>query len=138
MKITFDDIENAFMFVSMQPEFGNQALLSKTTGKIYYISEFGDSDELPDDIEDSDDYIEIPHKNELDLGKQLVFQFVTEYLPDEYDKVAKIFRRKGAYSRYKDLLDQKGLSDQWHKFEDSKQTKALRKWCSENNIDFIG
>jgi len=54
------------MFVSMQPEFGNQALLSKTTGKIFYISEFGDSDELPDDIEDSDDYIEIPHRNELE------------------------------------------------------------------------
>ncbi|MBW2164326.1 MAG: hypothetical protein JRF43_07795 [Deltaproteobacteria bacterium] len=63
---------------------------------------------------------------------------MTEYLPDEYDKVAKIFRRKGAYTRYKDLLDQKGLLEQWHKFEDSKQTKAFRKWCSENHIDFIG
>lgn len=37
MKITFDDIENAFMFVSLQSEFGNQALLSKTTGKIILI-----------------------------------------------------------------------------------------------------
>jgi len=113
-------------------------LLSKTTGKIFYISEFGNSDELPDDIEDSDDYIEIPHKNELDLGKQLVYQFVSEHLPEEYDRVAQIFRRKGAYSRYKDLLDRKGLLDKWHKYEDSKQSKALREWCFENNIDYIG
>ena len=138
MKIPFDDIERAFLFVTMQPEFGNQALLSKITGKMFYISEFGDSDELPDDIEDSDDYIEIPHKNELDLGKQLVYQFVSEHLPEEYDRVAQIFRRKGAYSRYKDLLDREGLLDKWHKYEDSKQSKALRKWCSENNIDYIG
>ena len=138
MKIPFDDIERAFMFVSMQPEFGNQALLSKTTGKIFYISEFGDSDELPDYIEDSDEYIEIPHKNELDLGKQLVFEFVSEHLPEELGRVSQIFRRRGAYSRYKDLLDQKGFLDKWHKYEDSKQSKALREWCSENNIKFIG
>ena len=126
MKIQFDDIENAFMFVSMQSTFGNQALLSKTTGEIFYISEFGDSDELPDDIEDSGGYIEIPHKNELDLGEKLVFQFVSEHIPEEYDRVAQIFRQRGAYSRYKDLLDQKGLLDHWHKFEDNKQSKALR------------
>ncbi len=137
MKIRFDDIENAFLFVSMQSMSGNQALLSKTTGKIYYISEFGDSDELPDDKEDSDDYIEIPHKNEFDLGKQLVFQFVSEHLPEELDRVSQIFRRRGAYSRYKDLLDQKGLLDKWHKYEDNKQSEALREWCSENNIELI-
>ncbi len=137
MKIRFDDIENAFLFVSMQSMSGNQALLSKTTGKIYYISEFGDSDELTDNIEDSDDYIEIPHKNEFDLGKQLVFQFVSEHLPGELDRVSQIFRRRGAYSRYKDLLDQKGLLDKWHKYEDNIRSKALREWCSENNIELI-
>ncbi len=137
MKIRFDDIENAFLFASMQSTFGNQALLSKTTGKFYYISEFGDSDELPDDIEDSDDYIEIPHKDEFDLGKQLVFQFVSEHLPGEIDRVSQIFRRRGAYSRYKDLLDQKGLLDKWHKYEDNIRSKALREWCSENNIELI-
>ena len=77
-------------------------MLFKTTGKIFYISEFGNSDELPDDIEDSDDYIEIPHKNELDLGKQLVFKFVSEHLPEELDRVSQIFRRRGAYSRCKE------------------------------------
>ena len=137
MKIRFDDIENAFSFVSMQGMFGNEALISKTTGKIYYISEFGDSDELPDDTENSDDYIEIPHKNEFDLGKQLVFQFVSEHLPGEIDRVSQIFRRRGAYSRYKDLLDQKGLLDKWHKYEDNIRSKALREWCAENNIDLI-
>ena len=138
MKLPYDDIENAYLFVSMHPMFGNQALLSKKTGEIFYISEFGDSDELPEDMETSDDYIEIPHKNELNLGKQLVYQFVSDHLPEEADRVSHIFRRRGAYSKYKDLLDEKGLLDKWHKFEDSKQNEALRKWCSENNIEIIG
>jgi hemerythrin-like domain-containing protein len=137
MKIKFDDIENAFLYVSMTPMFGNQAILSKETGEIFYISETGDSDDLPDDIDESDNYIEIPHKNELDLGNNLVFRFVSEHLSEEYNRVEQIFRKKGAYSRYKDLLERKGLLDQWHKFENEAQSKALREWCKENNIDLI-
>jgi hypothetical protein len=137
MKFKFDDIENAFLYVSMSPMFGNQAILSKDTGEIFYISEMGDSDDLPDDIDESDNYIEIPQKNDLDLGKNLVFRFVSEHLPEEYDRVLQIFRKKGAYSRYKNLLDQKGLLDQWYEFENDAQSKALREWCIENNIDLI-
>jgi hypothetical protein len=138
MKISYDDIESAFLFVSMQPMFGNQALLSTKTGEIFYISEYGDSDELPDDIEESEDYIEIPHKNELNLGKRLVFDFVSERIPEESDKVSQIFRRKGAYSWYKNFLERLGLLDEWYKFEDTHQNKALRKWCSDNNIEVFG
>ena len=138
MKIQFDDIENAFFFISMGPTYGNQAILCKETGKIYYISELGDSDELPDDIDDPDQYIEIPHKNELDLGKNLVFQFVSEQIPGEIERIEKIFRKKGAYSRFKELLEQKALLDQWHRFEDTRRSEALRQWCKDNGIDIIG
>lgn len=138
MKISYEDIESAFLFVSMQPMYGNQALLSTKTGEIFYISDYGDSDELPDDIEESEDYIEIPHKNELNLGKRLVFDFVSERIPEKLDGVSQIFRRKGAYSRYKNFLDSLGLLDEWHKFEDNHQNKALRKWCSDNNIEIFG
>ncbi|MDJ0669159.1 MAG: hypothetical protein QNJ61_17895 [Desulfobacterales bacterium] len=71
---------------------------------IYYVSDLGDSNELPEDI-DEEKYIAIPHKNELDLGKALVFEFTTANLPGEIEKVDSIFRRKGAYSRFKDLLE---------------------------------
>ena len=135
MKIKFDDIENAFLYVSMSHMLENQAILCKETGEIFYISEMGDSDDLPDDIDESDNYIEIPHKNELDLGRELVFRFVSEHLPEEYNRVAQVFRKKGAYSRYKDLLEHEGLLEKWYEFENDAQSKALREWCKENNID---
>ncbi|MFH1985664.1 MAG: hypothetical protein ABIL58_27845 [Pseudomonadota bacterium] len=105
MKISYDDIENAFLFVSMRPMYGNQALLSTRNEKIYYISEYGDPDELPEDFEESDEYIEIPHKNKLNLGERLVFEFISEKLPAETDRVSQIFRKKGAYTKYKNLLE---------------------------------
>ena len=138
MKIQFNDIENAFLFVCMAPTFEHQAILSRETGEIFYVSEMGDSDDLPDDIDDPEKYIDIPDQNELDLGQHLVFHFVSEHLPEEYDRVVQIFHKKGAYSRYKDLLEQNGLLDQWHEFENNARSKALREWCAENNIDLIG
>ena len=138
MKIRFDDIENAFLFTSMGSMYENQAILCKETGEIYYISEMGDSDNLPDDVDESDKYIEIPHKNELNLGKNLVSHFVSERIPEEVVNVEKIFRKKGAYSRFKALLEQKGLLDQWHDYENSRQSEALREWCKDNKIDIIG
>jgi hypothetical protein len=82
--------------------------------------------------------ISVPHKNDLDLGKNLVMEFVSEFLPKELDIVYSIFRRQGAYRRYKDLLDQKGLLDEWYKFENERQKAALKEWCAENGIAIEG
>ena len=84
------------------------------------------------------DDIEIPHKNELNLGQRLVFDFVSERIPEKSGDVSQIFRRKGAYGRYKNLLERFGLLDEWHKYEDDHQNKALRKWCADNDIEVSG
>ena len=135
MAISFDDIENAFFFVGMDQMFMHNAYLCKETGEIFYTSEMDDSDELPEDIDDPEKYISIPHKNDLDLGKTLVIEFTSKYLPEELDKVYAIFRRRGAYSRYKDLLESKGALEDWYKFENEREGAALKEWCRENNIE---
>ena len=137
MPIKFSDIEDAFFFVSMGEMYMNSAILCIETGQIFYISDFGDSDELPEDIDDDPDkYIEIPHKNELDLGKPLVLEFSAMYLSDYLEKVNSFFHNRGAYARFKDLLDAKGLLDKWYEFEEQEQNKALREWCQDNSINF--
>ena len=135
MTVSFDDIENAFFFVSMDQQFMHNAYLCKESGEIFYTSEMGDSDELPEDIDDPDKYITIPHKNDLDLGKSLVIEFTSKYLSEELDRVYSIFRRKGAYSRYKDFLLQKGFLDEWYEYENERQDKILKEWCRSNNIE---
>jgi hypothetical protein len=97
----------------------------------------GDSNELTDDIDDPK-YIFIPHKNDLDLGKKLVIEFVSEFLPEELDRVSSFFRSRGAYSRYKDLLSEKDLLEKWYSFEDERQKAALIEWCAENGIEIEG
>lgn len=104
---------------------------------MYYQSDYGDSDELPEDIDD-DKYIELPDKNELDLGKRLVFRFASAFMPEKMDKVEEIFSRKGAYARFKDLLEYEGKLDEWHAYENEAQKKALKEWCEDNSIKISG
>ncbi len=136
MAIIFKDIQDAFDFVSFAQIGENQAYLDRETGKIYCYSEHGGyEEELPEDIDD-DKYIEIPHKNELELGKRLVLRFAYTYLPSEAEKIEAMFCAKGAYARFKDLLERVDALDSWYEFEAKAQEDALRAWCKDNEIKF--
>jgi len=90
---------------------------------------------LPDDLEENENYISVPHKNELDLGRDLVFDFISANLPGEYERIRGIFSRKGAYARFKDLLESKDQLEAWYEFERKATEKAIREWCKENGVN---
>ena len=69
---------------------------------------------------------------------ELAFEFVDQYLPDDFERVRRIFRKRGAYARYKDLLDDRGFLQKWYDFENTRQTDTLRDWCKGNDIMLIG
>lgn len=134
--LKFDELESAFYWVSGTTPFENSAYVSRATGQVYCISEESEGDEeIPDDIEDETEYIAVPHKNDLDLGRSLVFEFVEEYLPESIQKVHAIFSKRGAYSRFKDLLEYKGLLEKWYEFERDATEKALHGWAKENGFE---
>ena len=138
MRIKFQDIEEAYDFVSSGPYGDHSALLDKSTGHIYWSSESGDLDEIPEDLWESDNTIEIPHKRDLGCGNQLVFDFISSHSPDDYPTVREIFCKRGAYSRYKDLLESKELLQKWYDFEQKAQQDTLHEWCKENGIELTG
>ncbi len=132
---SFNDIENAFLFVGSAQYGENEAYLDTETGRIFYRSDMSGIDEIAENGVDPDEMVIIPHKNDLDLGKALVLEFAASHLPDEYDRVLDIFGRRGAYARFKDLLDSKGLLETWYRFEDDREKEALRYWCKKNKIE---
>lgn len=135
--VKLSDLEDAYEFVSAGVMFDNHAYVCRETGRIYWTSEDDkDLEDVPDDLETSDRYIEVPDKRDLDLGRPLVMEFVDRHKPDEYDRVAGYFRRQGAYGRFKDFLDSRGQLDAWYKFENDSVRTALREWCRENGLEF--
>ena len=134
--VKYDDLSLAFDFVSFAGPMEHRAFVSLDTGAIYWISETNpiEEDKLPDDLETSERYIAIPHKNELDLGNNLALRFAAERLPHRYADVQAFFRRRGAYARFKDLLAAEGCLEEWYAFEAESTERALREWCKANDI----
>lgn len=137
----FGEIHDAYMFTSAGGYGENTATLDKQTGKIYYYSDYYDDEDeentLAEEDYDSRIHIQVPHKNDLDLGRELVYDFVEEFIPEEGDKISQIFRKRGAYSRFKDFLDSKELLQEWYDFELKRQQTALYQWCLENEVDIM-
>lgn len=135
----FDELLEAFEFVSAGQPMEHEAYLCAATGVIYYHTGFGDNEEpLPDNVDDDEKYIAIPHKNDLGLGRRLVFAFAGEVMPDALADVEEIFRHKGAYARFKNLLEPRGMLQQWYGYEEKSRKEALRQWCHESGIEVHG
>ena len=138
MIIKFDEIDFAFSIASAGGVGENEAYIDRSSGKIYWYSAFGDNEEeLPDDIDD-EKYLSVPHKNELGLGKPLVMDFAREVMPEYAQEISDIFNRKGAYAKFRALLESTDYIDQWYAFETAATDHALREWCNENNIEIEG
>jgi hypothetical protein len=127
--VKFEDLSLAFDFVSSGAPMEHQAYVSLDTGKIYWVSDLA-----PTDFEESDRYLEIPHKNELDLGQDLALRFAAREVPEAYDRVAAFFGHRGAYRRFKDYLAETGCLEKWYVFEAEQVDRALRAWCAANQI----
>ena len=130
----FSELELAFHFVSFGDPYENSAYVSRSTGQTFVCSDAAGIDETPEDANSSDDYVEIPHKNDLDLGKNLVWEFVDREIPGLKDKVRGFFAHRGAYARYKSFLADLELLDAWHRFEDDRTKEEILKWCKDNGI----
>ena len=132
MPAKLSDLEDALLFTGDEAK----AFISIKTGEIYYISDYIDEKEheLPDDIYDSDEYIEIPDKRSLNLGRRLAIDFAEEQMPDFYHKIREIFSRSGAFARFKDLLEYNDKLQDWYDYEAKATTRALIDWCKSESI----
>jgi hypothetical protein len=137
ISLSYRDLLVAFECVSACTPGESEVYICRKTGRIYLVSALVDSDEdIPDDIETSDRYRRLPRRWELGLGRELVFDFVRSDMPDEWERLVELFRRRGAYAEFRQILRAHGKLDQWYAFESGAVEKALRDWSRENDIQF--
>ncbi len=136
--VRYEELRLAFDFASSGYPGEHRAYIARETGSIQCRSDLSDVEDEdhgvdPDD-DTSDRFIAIPHKNDLDLGRSLVYRFAEEALPNRGDEIYAIFRKRGAYARFKDLLAREGMLERWYAFEAKAEERALRDWCEECGI----
>jgi len=131
--IDYKELELALDFVSDGAIVSAAAYISRDSGKIYWESSELE-EELPQGIENSELYVQVPSKHELDLGKPIALKFTVEHLSDSYSAVEEIFRSRGAYARFKSLLESKDCLEEWYEFEDASVRAALNEWAESEGF----
>jgi hypothetical protein len=135
VSVNWNDLLNTFEFVSTGQPYEHEAVLCRKTGKFFWQTDIEEDIEAwPDDAEDEEKYLSIPHKKELDLGKPLVLEFARQFLPGDFAEVRRMFDKRGAYARFRDLLHRTKTLDRWYDFENKATETALREWCDLNEI----
>jgi len=135
--IDLSELQGAVEWVSDSTSDG-EAFICRRTGRIYWISDedIVDQEDPPSDLDDPMRFVPVPDKYELDIGTKLAFDYTNTHLPDRYNEVRSIFRRRGAYGRFKSLLSDHRLLEGWYAYCDEKTQAALQEWCkSEGLID---
>lgn len=133
--VKLDDLEEAMMFVGSGDMFDNAAWLCRDTGEVlWHGDDDGDWEPLPKGIDDEDRYIAIPDKRDLGLGTPLVLEFARTHLPECFEQVRDIFSHRGAYARFKDLLEHHNRLEAWYQWEQERTRQALREWCADNGV----
>ena len=116
----------------------NEAYVCRRTGKIFWISSepgvLDEEDEVPDDVDDAEKYVPVPHSHDLDLGNRLAFDFARQFLAGQYDDVSSIFRHQGAYRRFKDLLHRRDSLEDWYAYSEERTIEALKDWCKSEGL----
>jgi hypothetical protein len=135
VRVKYDELLFGYEFVNSSPEASIGAYVSLGTGEVYCNTGELAQDELPADLNDPTRYLPIPEKGDLDLGARLVFRFVETKVPGRYDEVRDIFRHKGAYHRFKRLMESEGALDKWFAYEAAAVETVLREWCEENGLE---
>lgn len=137
--LKFTDLLDAFEFVSFGGSIESDAFINLDTGAIHYLSsDLELEEEIPEDLETSERYLAVPHKTDLNLGRSLALSFVEEASPNDYETTARHFRSQGAYSRFKELLESRGIINQWYEYERNAIEVALKQWCQEHDIQLTG
>jgi len=135
VRVDLDELLDAYEWVAAgeAAAVDARAYVSRLYGRIVWCGEGVDEDP-PEDIEDGTLYVAVPHKSEFDPGRSLALQFVAERVPRFLGEVENYFRKQGAYSRFKSLLERVGQLDAWHQYEQAAKEEALMQWCAENGF----
>ena len=133
--VKLSDLEDALMFTSAGGGYDASAWVCRETGAVHWHSDDSDDLEpLPADIDDAERYVAVPDKRDLELGKPLALEFARTQLPACYEQVCAMFSHRGAYARFKDLLERHQSLDAWHQWEAEQTRQALRAWCTDNGL----
>lgn len=134
MKVNLSDIIDA---VEMADQYSKN-FLDRETGEIIWISDMAMTrDEIEEacDQLDAHGFYSLP--TSFDIREYDMMEEFTDFLPEPArSRLKRAIRGKGAFRRFKDMIRQLSIDDQWYEFQASSYRRKAIEWCIENNLEY--
>lgn len=97
-----------------------------------------DNEGLGEEIDNNPDrFFRLPTK--FDINEYHIMEEFIWSLDDERqaNKLENVIHGKGAFHRFKDMLYKLGIEQQWYAYQADAYKKIAKKWCRDNQIEYI-
>lgn len=87
-------------------------------------------------LEDSDDYVKLPSK--FDIHEYDIMERFCLSVKNDKDRKFLLIAIKGpgAFRRFKDMVRELGIEEDWYRFKDEEYKVKAIEWCNENGIRY--
>lgn len=134
MKVKLEDVIEAMEMTDKYSEY----FLDKQTGEIEWVSDMAMSMVEREKIcnrLDEHGFYRLP--SSLDIREYDLMNEFIHGLPESVQgQVLSTIRGKGAFRRFKEMLTEMGILQEWYKFRENAFKQLAAKWCRENDIVF--
>jgi hypothetical protein len=134
MKVQLSEIIDAIDFTDDNTEY----YLDRETGEIVMINdEIMDRSECEELSEQLDEhgFYRLPSQFDIDDYRTME-RFISTLSGSAADKLSRAISGRGAFRRFKDMVIDLGLSDQWYKFLDDAHRSVAIRWCEEKDLEW--
>lgn len=96
-----------------------------------------DNEGLEDEIEENfERYLRLPTKFEIN-EYHIMEEFIWS-LPEgrQQDRLEQAIQGRGAFRRFKDMVDDLGIEKRWYQYEADAYKKMAIEWCRDHEIEY--
>lgn len=87
-------------------------------------------------LENQGDYLSLPEKYDFNEYR-IIEKFIARVnVTKQSEMLSQSIHGKGAFRRFKNVLERLELVDEWYKYRGQKLREFVEFWCRENKIDF--
>ena len=95
-----------------------------------------DNEGLEDEIEENPErYLRLPTKFEIH-EYHIMEEFIWTLKGERADKLGCAIQGRGAFRRFKDMVDRMGILQQWYDFQAEYYRKLATQWCQEQGLEY--
>ncbi len=131
--IKLSEIIEALEDINME----SSCYFNKETNKILWYSEYNEENSTYTDVDEENDNIismfNYFTKNDYTIMQDFIVTIKDISIKDELYRVTS---GKGAFNRFRNVLEQNNIVDDWYKYRDDRYKDIAKEWCIVNNIKF--